>query len=432
MTLSDIFLTASANMGRSKLRTGLTIIAIFVGALTISLTTGIGAGVSAYIDQQLGNLGSNNVLTVRPADEGNGPPIATSEPRKYDPDQNVTGGGEFGTSQQVLTPDDVETIRNQPGIESAEPNLSVALDYIEGKNSEKYQISVSAFIDGTELDLAVGNALSNDTDRYEIIIPIAYVTVLGFTTPEDAINVPVTLAVTDATDVQHTLEATIVGIQDQALVGSNGASIGQPLVEALYELQSEGLPDATRDRYQSVAARVDPNLSEQEFQTLKDELSEQGYEAMTVDDQIGIFKQVLDAIIIVLNVFGGIALLAASFGIINTLYMAVQERTREIGLMKAMGMSSIKVFLLFSIEAILIGFWGSLLGVAVAVGVGQVVNSVASETFLQDLTGFNLMAFPVLSMGVIMLVIMGIAFLAGTFPARRAAQQNPISALRYE
>jgi putative ABC transport system permease protein len=134
----------------------------------------------------------------------------------------------------------------------------------------------------------------------------------------------------------------------------------------------------------------------------------------------------------VLNFFAGIALLAASFGIVNTLLMSVQERTKEIGLMKAVGMSRKKLFLIFSTEAILLGFWGSLLGSLAGVGVGKVVNRLATKTFLKDLVGFELTSFPAASIVAIMLIIMLIAFLAGTLPARRASKLDAIEALRYE
>jgi putative ABC transport system permease protein len=97
-----------------------------------------------------------------------------------------------------------------------------------------------------------------------------------------------------------------------------------------------------------------------------------------------------------------------------------------------MGMSGSRIFLLFSTEAILLGFWGSFLGVLVAVGIGQIANQIATKTFLKDFVGLNLLAFPLQSILTIMGLIMLIAFLAGTLPARRAAKLNPIDALRYE
>jgi putative ABC transport system permease protein len=134
----------------------------------------------------------------------------------------------------------------------------------------------------------------------------------------------------------------------------------------------------------------------------------------------------------VLNAFAVIALVAAGFGIVNTLLMSVQERTREIGLMKAMGMGGGRIYALFSAEAVFIGFLGSLIGAAAAIGVGTAANGLLGASFLADLEGLQVLRFEVLPVATIVAIVMGIAFLAGTLPARRAARQNPIDALRYE
>ena len=112
--------------------------------------------------------------------------------------------------------------------------------------------------------------------------------------------------------------------------------------------------------------------------------------------------------------------------------MSVQERTREIGLLKAMGMSRGRIFRIFSLEAIMIGFWGSLLGLGAAMLVGRTINNYATETFLKGLEGFSLTIFTPLNGLVVCLTIMAIAFIAGALPSRRAAKQDPIEALRYE
>jgi putative ABC transport system permease protein len=139
--------------------------------------------------------------------------------------------------------------------------------------------------------------------------------------------------------------------------------------------------------------------------------------------RLGTFTTIIDAIVLMLNAFAIIALLAVSFGIVNTLFMSVQERTRELGLMKAMGMGGGKIFRLFRLEAAFIGFLGS----AIGVGIGMLVG-----TLLADLPGLTLIAFDPLSVAVIILVVMGIAFLAGTLPAARAAKTDQVESLRYE
>lgn len=145
-----------------------------------------------------------------------------------------------------------------------------------------------------------------------------------------------------------------------------------------------------------------------------------------------IASPVIDGIVLVLNAFAVIALLAASFGIVNTLLMSVQDRTREIGLMKAMGMGSGRVFTLFSVEAAFIGLLGSAIGALVAVVAGTVISAALATTLLADLPGLTLIAFDPVSIGVVIVVVMIIAFLAGTLPAARAARADPVESLRYE
>jgi len=429
MKLLDIFQTASANMMRSKLRSVLTIIAIFIGAFTLTLTNGIGAGVSSYIDKQLGNLGASDVLEVQAKIDN---PL-TSGLQEYNPDRATSSGIGGAGALPVLTQKDIEAIRNQEGVKSVEPTVAPTPDFIQGATDKKYSFTMQPFIEGTNFELAAGSPVDADTDAKEILVPVSYLETLGFDSSSAAIGQEVVVGVTSALGVQQEVHAVIVGVQEETLVSTLGGAVGNPaLSNELIRLQQEGLPDAQKQQYISALARVDPNISSQDLQKIKDDLDAKGYTAATIDDQIGIFKQVIDAIIAVLNFFAAIALFAASFGIVNTLLMAVQERTKEIGLMKAMGMGSSKVFLLFSIEAVLLGFWGSLLGSFAGIGIGLLVNKIAADTFLKDLAGFELTVFSVGSVAIIMLIIMAIAFLAGTLPARRASKKDPIDALRYE
>jgi putative ABC transport system permease protein len=395
--LWDIFLTASSNLFRAKLRTTLTIIAIFIGAFTLTITSGIGAGISAYINQQLGNLGAKNVLIVMPADSapGQNDPV----PKKYDPAKTTSAAGGFRDSATVMTQTDLDKIKKQNGINSVTPMLPVAADYISGKNPDKYQVTVSPNIRGTNLDLASGHDVDDSTAGYQVVLPISFVEILGFGSADNAVGETVTFGISNALGKQVQQTATIVGIQQKSIIGGGGAIINHALTEKLYDLQSTGLPAATKGKYQIAEAVFDSNLTTEQVDKLKSDLKSQGYLARTVQDQIGTFKTVIAAIINVLNAFAVIALLAASFGIINTLLMAVQERTKEIGLMKSMGMGSGRIFLLFSAEAVMIGFWGSLLGVVVAYGVGNLADRILSHGFLKDLPGLHIVSSPATSPG---------------------------------
>jgi putative ABC transport system permease protein len=165
---------------------------------------------------------------------------------------------------------------------------------------------------------------------------------------------------------------------------------------------------------------------------IKAALTDAGYDGMTFQDQLGIVTSVINAIIGVLNAFGVIALIAAGFGIINTLLMSVQERTREIGLMKSMGMSRGRLFALFSSEAIFIGLLGSALGAVAAIALGTVISTVIASGPLAALAGLRIIAFDPAAVTIVVLLVMTLSFLAGTLPAARAARLDPIDALRYE
>lgn len=194
--------------------------------------------------------------------------------------------------------------------------------------------------------------------------------------------------------------------------------------------ESGGVP-SLENEFLFATASYDSNLNDADITTIKNDLGKLGYEGQTIEDQIGTAARFITIFQIALNSFGAIALIAATFGIINTLLMAVKERTREIGLSKALGMRRSTVFALFSIEAVLIGFWGSLIGIGAAIGTGAIFNNVATKSFLKDFEGLQ-MSFPLMNNLRIMLLIMAIAFVAGTLPSRRASKLDPIEALRYE
>jgi putative ABC transport system permease protein len=432
--LLDIIRTASSNTLRSKLRTSLTVIAIFIDSFTLTLTNGLGSSISTYIDAQINNLGAKDVLVIRAGDSsvGGGDTSDSDKPKEYDASKKIATTS-FGIATTVLTDNDITKIKKVAGIKSVEPNLALAPDYIaSGLNDKKYQISANPYITGTKVELASGEQLNNDSTEINLLLPVEYVEVLGYTDNQDAINKKVEIGVTDGTGLQRKLTATIKGVQQKGVTNAGGMNTNTALTNAIYKAQTNGLPASTINSYTALVAKFDANYSKEQIDSLKKDLKDKGYAATTFEEQIGSFKQVIEGIVLVLNAFAVIALLAASFGIINTLLMSVQERTKEIGLMKAMGMSSSKIFMLFSAEAVMLGFWGSFIGVVVAQIVGRIINSIVSNGILKDLAGLTLLSFPLQSTVTIVLIVMVIAFLAGTLPAFRAARQNPIDSLRYE
>jgi putative ABC transport system permease protein len=427
MKIADVVGTAFRNAFRSRLRTSLTVLAIFIGAFTLSLTNGLGTGVNRYLDDTVASVGVDDVMTVTKTNED----VPTDGgPTEYDPNQ-IEADGPPGTTTTALTDDDIDTIADVDGVLSVDPTKSVLADYVQHDDGTRYQLSISQFVPGMEVELASGQQVDLDAADPELVLPESYVEPLGLGSDADAVGQTVTLAVTDGTGKQVTTDATVVGIAEPGVVTMSGAIPNDVLTEKLYDLQTTGVPEAETARYAQASVSFDAAAGEEATTALQDRLEDAGYTASTLEDQLGALTSVIDGIVLVLNGFAVIALIAAGIGIVNTLFMAVQERTREVGLMKAMGLSSGRVFSLFSIEAVVIGLIGSAVGVLGAIGVGQLVNGVAGD-LLVDLPGLTLVAFDPVSVATVVLGVMVIAFLAGTLPALRAARQDPISSLRYE
>ena len=431
MKYIDIVATAIGNSFRSRLRTTLTVIAIFIGAFTLTITNGLGAGINNYIDSQVSSIGAPDVMNVTKPVEATD---ASTGPKPYeatDPSEVSSGTGRPGATVLALTDDDLDAIRAIEGITSVEPLVAVSPDYIEYADAGKFQLSVSPLSAGVKIELAAGSAFTEGTDDNEIVLPTTYIETLGFSSNDDAVGKTVTIGITNALREQTTVEATIVGVQEPTLFGAS-PSLNEPLTSALYDAQNVGIPEDSTNQYGSATAKFDADAAPAQVAAIKADLVDAGYSGTTVADQIGTFQSVIDGIILVLNAFAVIALLAAGFGIINTLLMSVQERTREIGLMKAMGMSGGRIFALFSTEAVFIGFLGSAIGAGVAMLVGGVISRVLANGLLKDLAGLQILTFTPAAIGTVLLLVMGIAFVAAVLPASRAARQSPIDSLRYE
>lgn len=431
MNAFEILGTAISNAFRSKLRTTLTVLAIFVGAFTLTLTNGVGTGITRYIDSQVASLGASDVMMVTQAslhDSGSFAP--DSAPVRYDPDKTVLRGS-GGPQFEALSVADINKIKNIHGVAEVEPLRMASPDYIEGPNGEQYELTVNPSPAGQGIDLLAGETFSRHEDESLILIPSPYVEALGFASPADAVGKTVRIGVSDVTGNPHVVEGVIAGVQQQTIMAF-GMVLSRGFIDELYAAQTTGLPPIVAMVYPLAIVELAPNTRADDITRIKADLADQGYHGSTVADQMGVINTVINGIVGVLNAFAVIALVAAGFGIINTLLMSVQERTREIGLMKAMGLSGNKVFALFSTEAVVIGFVGSAIGSIAAIILGVSVSSALANGALSDLPGLRVLAFDPVSVAVVILVVMLIALISGTLPAARAAKLNPIDALRYE
>ena len=421
----DLVKTANRNLFRNKLRTFLTVVAIFVGAFTLTMTNGVGDGMRDYVESQVKNIEGDRAIIVRKKMDrpAGGPRAGTPQEYKEAGEDDEEAGFDPNSILMTLSQIDAST-RDIEGVKSVTPRYNFKAEYIAIDGGKKYQAEVGFLSEGITAKTDAGTGLNG---AGQIVIPsglakavdpnisslVGKTATLGYKLPDGSLK---------------TIDLKVVGVATKGFMTNYSSFVDAATAKTLHDEQkNKALPDQfiafTMVMDSNAPARID---------AAKKALGERGLEGDTIADNekrtydaIGIFKTGM-------NLFAMVALLAASFGIINTLVIAVLERTKEIGLQKALGMGRGKIFAIFSLESVFIGFWGAMLGAVGAIAAGLIANRVLIKVYAESFEGFSLFAFKPLSIALIILLVCGIAFLAGVMPAIRASRLNPIESLRYE
>jgi putative ABC transport system permease protein len=240
--------------------------------------------------------------------------------------------------------------------------------------------------------------------------------------------------------VSRELELKIVGVADldpESMRGPTRARVFFPLklAESLHVMQPTDLREVSRSAgdqpvYSSVSVRV---KNPSQVQAVEDAIKKMGFNTFSILDASRSIQQFFKVLDVFLGIFGSLALAVAFIGIVNTLVMAILERRREIGIMKAIGASDGDVRKLFFAEAGAMGILGGIVGVALGWAIGQVIN-LGTNVYLRS-QSFPPEHFWSVPWWLVAFAI-GFSFLvslaAGLYPAGRAARLDPVQALRYE
>jgi ABC-type antimicrobial peptide transport system permease subunit len=232
----------------------------------------------------------------------------------------------------------------------------------------------------------------------------------------------------------------IVGVSDldpESLRGPMRAKVFLPLKlgESLHVMQPTDLRElshAASDQpvYSSISVRV---KNPKQVQSVEEAIKRMGFTTFSILDASRGLAQFFAVLYSFLGIFGSLALAVASIGIVNTLVMAILERRREIGIMKAIGASDGDVKKLFFAEAGAMGILGGVVGVALGWTIGQVIN-LGTNIYLkrQSLPPEHFWVVPWWLVAFAILFAFGVSLISGLYPAGRAARLDPVQALRYE
>ncbi len=457
MNRFDIIRRSIRSLLSAKARTLLTAFAIAVGAFALTLTLAASNGATNYANTIVKNNFDPSELIVS-ASKDLFSATDNNQPQEYN--QNVssvlTPGGD---SRQIenLDDTDISALRAIPGVASVRTATTVGLQYITRDGQRQYTGSVQAYSNYKAPELLaghIGDSLADNT----VVLPEGFLSSLGFRSPGAAIGQKIRLAVQQQVDSSSVINAllsggggadALAGLTQQnttvekefTIVAVNkkpsvliqpGAALYLTLnahdVAMLSDLATKG--SANYHKYLTAYVKVTDGTNAAKLTAVQDKIKQKGYAAQSVLDTQKTITQVISVLQGIVLVFGLIAVVASIFGVINTMYISVLQRTREIGLMKALGMHKRNINQLFLFEAGLIGFLGGLIGAVIAFGAGSLLNPTISR--LLDIGDTRMLDFHALQLGLLIIILTLVAMVAGYLPARKAARLDPIEALRTE
>ena len=431
MKFADTVNRAGRSLKNAKARTLLTSLAIGVGAFTITLSLAAGEGGRGYTDQIVSaNSDVREVVVTQKQ------PTASQGPREFDENAVIQSGGASaspfagGGEVAFLTRSDLTAIEKLDNVERVIPNYSPSVTYITTEGGKRFLVdSVSTFTPGLALEYAAGSVDGSLGDD-EIVLTTDYAKALGFENLGDAIGKTVTVRVDaqakpgEFKNVPFTVKA-VSSDSGLAFRAQSSQLISDEAARQLYTYINEGT--RSFDQFMLASVRItDADKAEQ----VKDALVAKGFEAQTSADILGTVNTFINVLQGILIGFGALAVLTSVFGIINTQYISVLERTQQIGLMKALGMRRRDVGRLFKLEAAWIGFLGGAIGAGLAVLTGTIANPIISDALSLD--GTYLLLFNPLAIFGVVVGLMIVAVVSGIAPSRKAAKLDPIEALRTE
>lgn len=416
MKTFDIFRLSLSHVKKSKMRSWLTIIGIVIGVAAVVAIISIGQGMQASVQSRLGSLGAD-LITVTPgfsrASGGGG-----------------FGGGSAGSASINLTDKDLNVIKQVPGVLYVNGMVSGRSDMILG--TEKTSVSISG------VDPVVWRSLITtqlESGRY-LQPGDSNSVVIGYALAHETFLQPITLN-RPITIGGKTFK--VVGIFVQSGGGFGGGGGDNAVYMPADYARDVITTNVSRNTFTSIMVKVvDPSLSNQVAADIITKLMPSRHvnprtrdftvtEFAEIQQQI---KSVVQSISLFLAAIAAVSLLVGAVGIANTMFMSVMERTRQIGLLKALGATDSEVMTLFLMESGLFGFVGGVIGIISGVLISVIISEVGLRAIGPGGTMTAVVSPQLLVFALAFSICVGI--ISGVVPARTAAKMNPVDALRFE
>ncbi len=415
MLFRDAFKTSTRSLVHGKMRSILTMLGIVIGIASVIILMSVGQSAQDLILNEVQGIGSNLII-ISPGTPSNG---------KFSPPASAQG-----VVITSLRQEDVDALEREPSIMAVAPLVGGQADVVYGDNSVSvtYQgVTANMF---SVRNLAIGQGYQftqSDVDSANdvaVIGPDLATTLFGpYVNP---INKTIQL---------KNVSFRIVGVLANGGTGAFGVDQGNAVVIPITVAQNELLGISY---FSTILVQANPNYdinfvtSRISFVLQQDHgitnPNQDDFNIETQADVLSLLGSITSVLTLFLAAIASISLVVGGIGIMNIMLVSVTERTREIGLRKAVGATNGDILQQFLIESVLLTFAGGIIGIcAGAAIVGLVYFALSTFTTIGWVFAFPISA---VILGLVVSGISGIAF--GIYPARQAARKNPIDALRYE
>jgi putative ABC transport system permease protein len=443
MKFFDLLRLVANNLSRRKARVGLTAVGVVIGTAAVVILVSLAIGLQMNATEQLYGIGDLSQIYVMPSYGGEmyfGGPYGGG------------GGGGGGSSQDIklLTESALQELRGIPGVQAVIPR-----EYLNANFMMKFKklMGYSSMYGVGTSDLAnLGlKAQQGTTEMTRATVVVGYMVAQNFSdpnwkpgqeipTPPDLYDQQIQLTLlkydNEGNELRRNYSIRVAGVLQESGTEADWM-IFMPLeqVKVMNEWSMGTRINYNKTGYNEVIVRVE-NVDK--TLEVRDQIIAMGFQANTMLDYVQGINNFYQVLQIVLGGVGAIALLVAAIGIANTMAMSILERTREIGLMKAVGATNRDVLSLFLGEAAGIGFIGGLGGVLIGWLAGQALNVIAVVYLAQQAASQggappSVAVYTPLWLPVFVLVFsIFIGMASGLYPALRAATMIPVLALKYE
>ena len=400
MKPGDLFRLALSRLGTGKVRTALTMLGIIIGVASVVALVAVAQGATKGISDRLQALGTN-LVTVSPGATRTGATRGSSG------------------SATTLTLDDAAALAALDGVQAIAPQLTTSKLVVAGTQNETARIigTTPGYLGVFAYQMWTGNFLNQAAVDHNL-----RVAVIGSTTAD---NLGLTETAVGSTIYIGGLPFELVGIT-QPKGGSANAddqvmiplSTTHELFVGANSVSSIGISATSQDAIATVSAEITNTLEQRHGIT-------NGVDDFSITTQaqlLGTVNSVSDVLTLLLAGIASISLFVGGIGIMNIMLVSVRERTREIGIRKAIGARGRDIMAQFLVEALVLSLAGGAIGIGVGVVASFVIGTYAGWGFL-----FNPLTVVI---SVVFSLLVGVVF--GVWPASQAARLDPVVALRYE